>query len=152
VLAWAKKKFEAGEMTAEQFGYYDTVATAAIESVKSGEYELVRMGHIASPPGSQYFVGQFVYLHKTKDGHLSGILFNGGDTVLLSDFKPTKKRGKIRKPGTPTHAMLHDPMDIFGKQRREADALATRRMGAPAPAPIQTIEPAFRDFLNGSPF
>jgi hypothetical protein len=81
------------------------------------------MGHIASPPGKQYFVGQFVIVIQMQTGELIVQVQNDGETLNLTAFKPTKKAGKTRLKGTPTLAMIHDPQNLLGKQREEARKL-----------------------------
>jgi len=58
VLTWATGKREAGEMTAGQFGLYQMAYEGAVQMIEDGSRAW--MGHIGSPPGKHYFVGQFV--------------------------------------------------------------------------------------------
>jgi hypothetical protein len=121
VLAWARKKHAAGEMTDRQLLNYETVGANAIEFGADPEVKLSLMGHIASPPGKHYYVDQFVWFFLRNDGTARALLFIDGEPLDLSDFKPTRKRGKYLKSGTPVLACLHDPWDILGRQR-EAQA------------------------------
>jgi hypothetical protein len=155
VLSWANKMKAAGEMDDAMFSTYETVAVSAIEASKTDEYEFVKMGHIASPPGKQYFVGQFVYIHKTKDGEFGGFIYNDGDTIDLGALKPTKKRGTYRKPGSPTHAAILRGNELLERQRVAAKALADRVASKPK-AEKCAEEDEFarlgRDFMGRNPF
>lgn len=154
VLSWAKKKHAMGGMTDDQLALYEQVAIRAMEFAKSGEYDFVKMGHIASPPGTQYLIGQFVYIHKTKAGELHAIICNDGDVLVLDTWGVTKKAGPIRKAGTPTHFSLYDPHYILGKQKAQEAALEARQAQRAAnvedeaePRPMTTDE-AVRAFLG----
>jgi hypothetical protein len=130
-IRWAEKKHGQGGMTDEEFAVYQQALQLAEAAQQTGNYDLVRLGHIASPPGKQYFVGQFVLVMKENDTHegpgpLTAVICNGG-TLILDDWKPTRKRGKYRKVGTPILACLHDPLDIVGRTRRENEALDALR-------------------------
>jgi hypothetical protein len=155
VLSWAKAKHAEAGMSEDQFRVYEHVAISAMEAAKSGEYEFVKMGHISSPPGTQYLIGQFVYVHKTKDGELQAIIFNDGDGLLLDTWGVTRKAGPIRKPGTPTHFSLYDPGDILGKQKAQDAALEARQAQRAASGQVETegrsmtTEEALRGFLSG---
>jgi hypothetical protein len=159
ILRWARKKHEVSGMGEEMFATYLHACDVAIQRADSDEYELVRMGHISSPPGTQYFVGQFVFLQKQREGQFEGFVYNNGEAVDLSALKPTKKAGRFRKQGTPTHAMIHDPNDILGKQRREREAIEHREsLRGQVEAKLQHFheeamhQAAVRGFISGSPF
>lgn len=134
---WAEKKHGQAGMADEEFAVYQQALQLAEAAQETGNYDLVRLGHIASPPGKQYFIGQFVFVMKEKDtdevtGSLTVVIFNS-EILKLENWKPTRKRGKNRKPGTPILACLHDPLDIVGRTRRENEALdALRGMRAPS--------------------
>jgi hypothetical protein len=131
-FTWAKKKHALGDMTDEQFALYEAVYNNAVQDAGDDDFEIVRLGHIASPPGKQYFVGQFVYFTKLKDtedgkGAARLVIVNGSETAVLDDWQPTKKRGQYRKPGTPVLFSTYDPADCVGRHRREMEALEVRR-------------------------
>jgi hypothetical protein len=131
-FGWARKKHAQGDMTDDEYAIYEKVYSGAVDAQASGEFEIVRLGHIASPPGKQYFVGQFVYFTKRKDsgdekGAVNLMIVNGSEVLLLNDWQPTKKRGKYRKSGTPVLYCTYDPCDFVGRHKREAEALEARR-------------------------
>jgi hypothetical protein len=126
VLSWARKKREAGDMTQGQFDLYESVCANATEAASGDAFEFVKMGHIASPPGTQYFIGQFVVVYKNTEGAITTLIINGDDVREIGPdrWKQTRKAGRYRKPGTPTHSALYDPSDIFGRQDDAARKLA----------------------------
>jgi len=123
VLKWATTKHAKGEMSDAQARLYGTCVRQCEQAQQSGEAKLVRMGHIASPPGKHYFTGQFVIVIQMTTDELIVQLHNDGEALDLTEFTPTKKAGRTRLKGTPTLAMIHDPHDILGKQREEARKL-----------------------------
>ncbi|QRM28341.1 hypothetical protein [Microvirga sp. VF16] len=130
-FGWAKKKHAQGGMTDDEYAIYEKVYSGAVDAQASGEFEIVRLGHIASPPGKQYFIGQLVYFTKRKDngdekGAVNLMIVNGLEVVLLDDWQPTKKRGKYRKSGTPVLYCTYDPCDFVGRTHREKEALEAR--------------------------
>lgn len=125
VIMWARKKHKADGMTAEQLAGYEHVYAASVELQADPTVHLIKMGHIASPPGKQYFVGQFVLVWQDEGGVSALVIVDGHDIRL--DLTPTRKRGPYRKSGSPTHAALHDPSDILEKQRRERELLSERQ-------------------------
>jgi hypothetical protein len=131
VLSWATRKHAEGGMTGEQYELYETVATQAIANAATDDYEFVRMGHISSPPGSQYFVGQLVVVHKWADGGFDAIIIDDGDCLAIAkdSWKPTRKAGRYRKVGTPTHAAVHDPLHILARQEEQKVKLAAMQVG-----------------------
>jgi hypothetical protein len=165
-FAWARKKHAEGGMTDDEFAIYENVYAGAVDAQESGEFDIVRLGHIASPPGKQYFIGQLVYFTKRKDdgdekGSVNLMIVNGSEVVLLDDWQPTKKRGKYRKPGTPVLFSTYDPADCVGRHLREMEALEVRRgvRAASEPhndaSPSMSTEEALATFLEndtGRPF
>ena len=152
VLTWAKKKHAVGDMDAAMFEIYETVCHAAIEQAQEDGAEIVKMGHIASPPGTQYFVGQFVFPKKMTDGTFEGFIFREGEHFLLDALKPTKKRGSYRKAGTPTHALLHDPGNIFERQKIAAEQQAAIMSARPAPVANDDFASEVDAFKRSMPF
>lgn len=154
VLLWARKKHEAGDMDADMFGVYEEAAEQAIELAKDDDFELVRMGHISSPPGTQYFIGQFVFIAKQKDGQFRGFVYNNGEFVKLDTLKPTKKAGRYRKPGTPTHGEYIKGKELLARQREAQAKLEEREAEArQAPAYYEPpVDDQFRNFMSRSPF
>ncbi len=145
VLAWARKKHAAGEMTDAQLENYEMVAAQAIEMAADPTTRLSLMGHIASPPGKHYYVGQYVYFRIDTNGQAAAILFVDGDALSLKEFKPTRKRGRFVKPGTPVLACLHDPWDILGRQRQaqaKLDALVQGETDEVDMSEVDEAEPA----------
>lgn len=119
VLRWCREKHATGDMTAAQFAIYDGVAKSAAAMADSGDYSLVKMGHVSSPPGKQYCVGQFVVVTRLGNEPIKAILNVDGDAMVLDSIKPTRSRGNYRKPGSPLCAMLHDPHRLVGQTRSE---------------------------------
>jgi hypothetical protein len=97
VLSWAKKKHAMGGMTDDQLALYEQVALRAMEFARLGEYEFVKMGHVSSPPGTQYQIGQFVYIHKTKAGELAAIICNDGESLLSIPGECRKKLARFAR-------------------------------------------------------
>ncbi|WP_201861417.1 hypothetical protein [Microvirga soli] len=154
VLTWANKKHEANEMDAEMLALYSDASTMAMEMKQDERFELVKMGHISSPPGTQYFIGQFVVVARTKEGVFSGFVYNDGAHVELDGMKPTRKAGVRRKAGAPTHAAILKGQALLDQQReakeKEADWMAQRdRLG---PQELPQIDLQTRIFTNSSPF
>ncbi|MBM6594011.1 hypothetical protein [Microvirga pudoricolor] len=154
VLTWAKKKHEANGMDAEMLSVYSDVSTEAMKMQQSGHFELVKMGHVSSPPGTQYFVGQFVFIARTEGGVFSGFVYNDGAHVELEGMKPTKKAGVRRKSGTPTHAAILKGQALLNWQReaREKEANWMSQQDHLHPLNPPQIDPQIRAFINGSPF
>lgn len=151
-LRWARKKHKAGGMDAAMLATYETVAQQAIGFAQGDDFELVRLGHIGSPPGTQYFIGQFVLVAKRKDGSFTGFIFNNGEHALLEDLTPTKKAGRYRKPGTPTHAAIIKGMELLNRQREAEKQIAEREAQEPNKVRQEypQVDPMFRGFMGGS--
>lgn len=125
VHTWAKAKLSAGEMTADQFAQYDVAYQSACEMIATGSR--CWMGHIGSPPGKQYFVGQFVLVRLDEDDTMRAMIFNDDDSILLDGFKQPRKRGRIVMAGSPKLVALHDPMGVLERQEAIKEANETGR-------------------------
>ena len=126
VAKWAKAKHSAGGMTDSDLALYVDVAASADEMMATSEFELVRIGHVGSPPGKQYCIGQFAVVMKRPEQPVEAILYVDGETMHLDAFKPTRSRGAYRKPGSALYAMLHDPSGLIGQSKKEAEASTLR--------------------------
>jgi hypothetical protein len=126
VTKWAKAKHAVGGMTDSDLALYIDVAGAADEMMATGEFELVRIGHVGSPPGKQYCIGQFAVVTKRPEQPVEAILYVDGATMHLDQFKPTRARGAFRKPGSAVYAMIHDPSQLIGQSRKEAEGSTLR--------------------------
>ncbi len=153
IKKWADGKHAINEMTDQQLAVYHTVVDGALHMEKSGDYDLVRMGHIASPPGKQYFVGQFVLFTKDKENEIQFAIFRDEETLMIpvEKWKPAKNRGRYPKKGNAKFAAIYDPSDILGRQEKAAEAVTAMVEGKPTserePAPMSP-EMALRDFLS----
>ncbi|WP_133123386.1 hypothetical protein [Methylobacterium frigidaeris] len=158
VVAWARAK---EGMSAEDLDAYEAVYAKAVEAEAEEGVVLVRMGHISSPPGKQYFEGQFVLFILREDETATLVVYRNGEIEMFQDWKPSRSRGKTVKPGTPKLVMLHDPGGILPKQRESRTKLVTDRdedgivetTGSPEPRPsmLSPQELAFMRARGGRP-
>ncbi len=125
VLTWATGKRDAGEMTADQFGFYQLVYEGAVQMIEDGSRAW--MGHIGSPPGKHYFVGQFVLARWEAEDTLRAVVFNGDSNILLDGFKKPRKRGRIAKANAPKLVALYDPTAALQRQADIDEANKTGR-------------------------
>ena len=93
VLTWATGKRDAGAMTADQFAQYQMAYEGAAEMIEDGSRAW--MGHIGSPPGKHYFVGQFVLARWEAEDTLRAVVFNGNSNILL-DHRRDLDHGRRR--------------------------------------------------------
>ncbi|KMO37578.1 hypothetical protein [Methylobacterium aquaticum] len=128
VVAWARAK---EGMSAEDLDAYEAVYAKAVAVQAEEGVVLVRMGHISSPPGKQYFEGQFVLFILREDEKATLVVYRNGEGEIFEDWKPSRSRGKTVKPGTPKLVMLHDPGKILPKQQEAKKKLAEARGGQP---------------------
>lgn len=126
VLGWATSKHAEGGMTDEQFATYKGVAEPAIKNLDDPAFSLVRMGHILSSPGNQYYVGQFVYVAVEADGQAKVLLFANGDGCDLGPSAKSRSRTRLPEPGLPVAVFLYDPANLLAKQHAEKAALKAR--------------------------
>ena len=125
VLKWATGKRDAGEMTADQFAQYQLAYEAAARMIEEGSRAW--MGHIGSPPGKHYFVGQFVLARWEDEDTLRAVVFNGDSNILLDGFKKPRKRGRIAKANAPKLVALYDPNAALQRQDDIDEANRTGR-------------------------
>ena len=72
---------------------------------------------------------------ETSWGAARLVIVKGSETAVLNDWRPTKKRVKHSKSGTPVRYSTYDPIDWVGCHRCVKDALEIRR------APCLVSEP-----------
>jgi hypothetical protein len=127
VIKWARAKHldDCDALTADQLAVYEEVYSSAVEQSKDAGVDKVWLGHIASPPGKQYFAGQFVFVRLDLESKLTAVVFNNGETFLLNDFKKPRRRGKYVKPGSPKLVCLDDRNNIVLRQKVEEHCIKT---------------------------
>jgi hypothetical protein len=89
VSSWVLRQHKAGELTDEIALRYGAVIEAAAISEAAGD--TVWMGHIYTPPGTTYIIGQFVLARMTQDGALTATLYVDGDQIDFAGFRKQKK-------------------------------------------------------------
>src|SRR3954469_16723517 len=124
VLKWAAGKRDAGEMTADQFGLYQMAYEGAARMIEDGSR--VWMGHIGSPSGKHYFVGQFVLARWEDEDTLRAVVFNGDRNILLDRFQKPRKRGRIARANAPKLVALYD---LTAALQRQDDIEEANRTG-----------------------
>ena len=132
VLKWATGKRDAGEMTPDEFGFYQMAYEGAVQMIEDGSRAW--MGHIGSPPGKHYFVGQFVLARWEAEDTLRAVVFNGDGNILLDGFQKPRKRGRIAKANAPKLVALYD---LTAALQRQADIEEVNRRGITLAALLQ---------------
>jgi hypothetical protein len=89
VSNWVLRQHQDGVLTDEMTVPYGDAIELAGNMEKAGD--TVWMGHIYTPPGTTYIIGQFVLARMTKDGEFSVTLYVDGEQIDFEAFRPQKK-------------------------------------------------------------
>lgn len=114
VIDWAKAEHAQGAISEEVFQRYVAAARSCNDWETQANALWVKMGHMASKPGTVYFHDQFVAVRCSLNGSLSATLYLDGDVVEIKKFHPNTAARRINAP--PLHA-LYDPLGLIDTRR-----------------------------------
>lgn len=109
VMNWAAEQHQNGGISDAEFDHYSATLRDVANWTNMNPSGWAKVGHIASPPGTHYFPGQFVVLRAAADEMEVTVCLYGQEFLRIDQMRENT-RSKNRK--SPTHYGHYDPRGL----------------------------------------